>query len=824
MSGPAVPLRQFVLKVASRCDLACDHCYVYEAADQSWRGQPKTMSDETVAWAARRIAEHAKAHELPIVYAVLHGGEPLLAGRAGLEHIATTLRSAVTGICDLDLRIHTNGVLLDEEFCDLFAACGVKVGISLDGDRAANDRHRRFASGRGSYIHVIKAIELLRRPRYRDLYAGLLCTIDVANDPVAVYESLMAQEPPRIDFLLPHANWDTPPARPGGAAAPYADWLIAIFDRWLADGRPVAIRTFESVISTSTGGESLTEALGLAPSDLAVIETDGTYEQADSLKSAYDKAPATGYDVIHHDIDEVARHPGILARQQGLDGLCATCRACPVVTSCGGGLYAHRYRSASGFDNPSVFCGDLLKLIRHIQVKAGHLGPRAGAGGPSHGVPAAGFDALAAGLGDAATLGNLEEAQVSLRRSLLSAVHQAAGVPQSAALDMRAAWEVLARLDGESPRAVADVLAHPYVRVWLVRCLERLSLPASDRAAIAAELATDLRHLGGITAAAAIRAHATARLRVPVICGAVHLPTLGRLVVDAAAARQQRAEAQPASPTMATVEVTPDTVTVRAGARRWNLARTEALGRQPAPPAGWTAGWEPVRHLVAGDVSVTLEDTDPFRDCHQWAAAPRLSDAEFADWCGGFAAAWAQITRDHGAYAPGLAAGLRVITPLCPAPTGRDVSGTARQAFGAVAIARPAGPATLALLLIHEFQHVKLGAVLDLYDLYDPSDTRLFHAPWRDDPRPLEGLLQGTYAHIAVSDYWRVRRSAGGDPAGDAAARFAHWCTGTAAAIDTLAASGSLTPLGEQFLAGMRNSVAPMLRELETARRPGGDG
>ena len=60
---------------------------------------------------------------------------------------------------------------------------------------------------------MIRAIGLLRTGRFRDLYAGLLCTIDVANDPLVVYESLMDLGPPRIDFLLPHATWDHPPAR-----------------------------------------------------------------------------------------------------------------------------------------------------------------------------------------------------------------------------------------------------------------------------------------------------------------------------------------------------------------------------------------------------------------------------------------------------------------------------------------------------------------------------------------------------------------------------------------------------------------------------------
>ena len=98
---------------------------------------------------------------LPAVQVILHGGEPLLAGPARLRRIITTLRAALDGVCDLDLRIHTNGVLLTS-VCALFAEHQVKVGISIDGDRAANDRHRRYADGRSSYDQVIRAIGLLR--------------------------------------------------------------------------------------------------------------------------------------------------------------------------------------------------------------------------------------------------------------------------------------------------------------------------------------------------------------------------------------------------------------------------------------------------------------------------------------------------------------------------------------------------------------------------------------------------------------------------------------------------------------------------------------
>jgi len=114
----------------------------------------------------------------------------------------------------------------------------------------------------------------------------------------------------------------------------------------------------------------------------------------------------------------------------------------------------------------------------------------------------------------------------------------------------------------------------------------------------------------------------------------------------------------------------------------------------------------------------------------------------------------------------------------------------------------------MALLLMHEFQHVKLGAVLDLYDLFDPGDKRLYHAPWRNDPRPLEGLLQGTYAHLAVSEFWRVRAGLGEHDQAEGAQRYEHWRAHTAAAIETLADSGSLTPLGMDFASQMRISIA----------------
>jgi uncharacterized protein len=115
------------------------------------------------------------------------------------------------------------------------------------------------------------------------------------------------------------------------------------------------------------GGTSATEEVGLSPIGIVVVETDGSIEQSDILKSAYPGAPETGLHVSRDSFDAVLALPSVAARQIGLRGLGDACQTCEIRRTCGGGLYAHRYRNGSGFANPSVYCPDLLRLIPHIR-------------------------------------------------------------------------------------------------------------------------------------------------------------------------------------------------------------------------------------------------------------------------------------------------------------------------------------------------------------------------------------------------------------------------------------------------------------------------
>ncbi|WP_406738817.1 radical SAM/SPASM protein FxsB, inactivated metallohydrolase extension form [Streptomyces sp. NBC_00853] len=738
-----IAFREIVLKVHSRCDLACDHCYVYEHADQSWRARPKVISPEVISHTASRLAEHARDHALPSVTVILHGGEPLLAGPARLRLVCEEFTRALSGIAALDLRIHTNGLQLSSRYLDLFDEYGVRVGISLDGDRAANDRHRRFADGRTSHPLVLAAVALLRSEPYRHLYQGLLCTVDVANDPVAVLDALVELEPPRVDFLLPHATWETPPARPDGAPDAYARWLLRIFDRWDRLGRPVPVRLFESLLSTLRGGPSLTESLGLAPTDLVVVETDGTLEQVDSLKSAFEGAAATGFNVFDHAFDQVAAHPGVRARQLGLAGVSDSCRRCPVVRSCGGGLYTHRYRDRNGFDNPSVYCTDLRELVDGVE---GRTAPRE----------------TAPQLTDPAELARSQE---ELTRILLARLH----ADLAADPGWAHAWELLAAVEraGEAGTDALDaVLDHPFTRTWVLAALDA----ARDGKQDAPEAA---RRLTALAAAAVLRGGLDLPAEVAYRDGEVYLPTLGLLRLG-----------EPGTEGRAALHVTAEGYAVRDGRAEHRFG-----------PAAGDARWQPVRTWSPGPdaAPVALEDLDPYRNCFPRPPRLRLGAGEAEEWRGRLDRAWALLHKAVPEFARAAATGLTTLTPLAGGPRAGGWGEAGRHGPGALGVPFAAGVRETALALLTGRRRTRLRALTEVTDLYALDGQWQHRSPWRERPVPVSRLLADVHERVAVEAYRRA--TATPEPGGSDRIHRA---------LDRLSEAAELTVTGKSLVAELR--------------------
>lgn len=395
---------------------------------------------------------------------------------------------------------------------------------------------------------------------------------------------------------------------------------------------------------------------------------------------------------------------------------------------------------------------------------------------PRHRLSRHAFDELAAGRGGGAAVEELTAAEYSKHMVLLAGVvREAAEAGHDQYPLARAGFELLARALRESPAAAERVVLHPAVAQWAREAALACRRGLSGAHARPAQLAA-------VGAAAAIRAGLAARIEVPAADGLAVLPSLGAAV---AAGTRVQVRAEPGHARAGQVAI-------------------------PSDPHRQSPGWLPLRRVGLDGLDVIIDDLDPFRMLGRADLAPRLEASE--PWEDALRQAWGVLRAGHpAALVAEIGAAIRAVVPLAQPESGM-VSDSSREAFGAVAMSLPPDPVHGAEALVHETQHLKLGALLDLAELTEPDDDRGFYAPWRDDPRPVSGLLQGAYAFFGVSAFWRRQRLSPGS-GDDGHVKYARWRDATANVIETLRSTGRLTDAGRDFVDGMASVLESWIGE-----------
>ncbi|MEK8170484.1 HEXXH motif-containing putative peptide modification protein [Streptomyces sp. M19] len=399
------------------------------------------------------------------------------------------------------------------------------------------------------------------------------------------------------------------------------------------------------------------------------------------------------------------------------------------------------------------------------------------------------------------------------------------------------------------PATVLSLLATPHVGIWAARLLRRLRQGGSAEVPLWA----DAGHFHALAASAAILTGLEFRILVPLRDGQAVLPTLGRAAFPARRLGGRRGQRRGgrAEVTVADADSGAGSGSgsgVGAGAGADSGSGTDsgsgsdsgvgggggagvASVRVPGGPPADAPGWHAARALyaMAGRTTLTvrLEDLDPHRGPRPWTAPDPLSTEEVDHWRQLLERAWPS-SPPCTPTPPRPWRG-----PASPSLPGRRPYGSAPQrlpgdGFGAVTLSRPPDPAELAATLVRAFQHTKLHALMACTPLYDEVGRGLHYAPWRDDPRPLGGLVQGTYAFFGVTRFWRSRRrTARGCERTLAEFEFALWRRQTWLTAQRLRHSAALTPTGRRMAAALESRLASWLDEpVPEARCPrrGGGG
>jgi uncharacterized protein len=368
---PTSGIAAIVLKVAELCNLNCSYCYLYQHEDRSYRARPKFMTERVLDQTLARLRDYCDRRAPHTVALTFHGGEPTLIGPGWIAEAAVRARQ-VLGPRLEGLILQTNGTLLDDTWMSTLAQHGIHPSLSLDGPPRVHDAVRVDHDGRGSYAAVARGLRLLQDAGFDP---SILCVIAPFASGLETYRHFRSLGITRMSFLLPDVSHDNKQRWYGQCGpTPVADYLIPIFDEWFSEDDPaIHIGLFWELIAMMRGGRPRTDAFGNPLMSYLIVETDGTIHANDALRVCDENVSSSGLNVFEHEFDQLHLGLPLVHRlvHEGL-ALSATCQACAERTICGGGHPPHRYAKANGFDNPSVWCADILKLLSHLRARLGN--------------------------------------------------------------------------------------------------------------------------------------------------------------------------------------------------------------------------------------------------------------------------------------------------------------------------------------------------------------------------------------------------------------------------------------------------------------------
>jgi len=242
------------------CNLRCKYCFFLEK-EQLYPGSSFRMSEEVQESYIRQALESHPGPEVPISW---QGGEPTLMGldffRRSIE-LEKKYRKPGYRILNT---LQTNGVLLNEEWCEFFRENNFLIGLSLDGPREMHDAYRVDKGGQPTFDKVMRAARLMKKHKVE---FNILTTIHAANGdyPVEVYRFLRDEVGTQFIQLIPIVErinefgqiGNQEGSRVTDRSVKPAQWgrfLTGIFDEWVRrDVGTVFVQMFDAALASWVG-------------------------------------------------------------------------------------------------------------------------------------------------------------------------------------------------------------------------------------------------------------------------------------------------------------------------------------------------------------------------------------------------------------------------------------------------------------------------------------------------------------------------------------------------------------------------------------------
>ncbi|MGR5144657.1 anaerobic sulfatase maturase [Photobacterium sp. DNB23_23_1] len=363
----------------SVCNIDCEYCFylekekLYPDRQKNWR-----MNDETLE---KYVKQYIEAQNSDSVQFSWQGGEPTL---LGINFYRTVVR-----LCKLygknkkiSHAFQTNGILINDEWCQLFKENDFLIGVSIDGPEDLHDVYRTNTSGKGTHSKVLKAIKLLKKHKVE------FNTLTVVNDqnvkqPLKVYQYLKSIGSNFIQFIplverqdsdqSTNDTWLVNPDEKLGDVTQwsvnpkeYGTFLNEIFDHWVRnDVGSIFVQQFDATLSAWTGQQSTICVFSPRCGHAFALEANGDLFQCDHyVYPEYKLGNIHNESIKTMNNSEAAIEFG-LKKSKELNSKCQSCR---YRFACHGGCPKHRFLPGpSGNPDHNYLCEGYYSFFDHSQ-------------------------------------------------------------------------------------------------------------------------------------------------------------------------------------------------------------------------------------------------------------------------------------------------------------------------------------------------------------------------------------------------------------------------------------------------------------------------
>lgn len=170
----------------AKCNIDCQYCFYLHKENLLHQPKQPKMDDETLEAFVKSYIESQDGEEIVFSW---QGGEPTLLGLDYFRKVVELQKKYKPSGIRIENDLQTNGILLNDEWCEFLLANNFLVGLSIDGPEELHDKYRKTRSGKPTFHLVMKAVEKLQRHGVR---FNALVTVNRHNVkyPVEIYRFL----------------------------------------------------------------------------------------------------------------------------------------------------------------------------------------------------------------------------------------------------------------------------------------------------------------------------------------------------------------------------------------------------------------------------------------------------------------------------------------------------------------------------------------------------------------------------------------------------------------------------------------------------------